>query len=244
MGSRAYTIASAHQLRAGTTITIGNTAHTCAALFTCSALPGAGAYQTLVALQSGTAARELQLHLNGDTGPGTLALKVGSTRVVPSTSMIPSTDGRWYLGVATKATGTVAVNFALLDIAAQTWTEFASSGTVANLTSNTASPNIGSRGTSVDLWAGRIAAGIILPVQLSQAQYKCLARGRRVWREYFSRYVGRQGVAPAGMLADLTWLPNALSFQAGALGNLFDLGMGRLWNGTDPVFDPSTPPNW
>jgi hypothetical protein len=209
MPSRDFERGSSHRLGTASTVNTGANAFTLAALVTVESLPGAAAYHAAIALNSATAAREIVLDLNGDTGPGTLALKVGATRVVPSTSIIPSTDGRWMILVGKKASGTVNADFMLYDFTTQTWTEFSTSGTVADRTAGATDMNVGSDGAA-NYWDGRIALAMYLPENVAKEHLYKLAMSRSEWYALFGgggpvtrAYHSRQA-NQAGSLFDLT----------------------------------------
>lgn len=239
MSSLAFAAASSQRLTASGTVNLGTgaTEHTCAALVTVASLPGAGVYRMAISEDNATTTRNLGLHLNGDTGPGTLSLLVGTTRVVPSSNMIPSTDGRWYLIGATKATGTVAVNFFMYDYVTGTWTWRASSGTVAARTTGATTCSVGSQ-VAGSFWDGRIGAAMLLPIAITEAQAFTLTRGRGTWRNLFSMYNRRQANG-AGHLLELS--------EPLSLSGMDDVGSATiLFNvGTTPTLDASTtPPGW
>jgi len=237
MGSRTFVTASAHEVRAATAAWASfGTAHTNVAICTVTALPGAAVSHGIVNTYSATSTRHCYLRLNGDVGPGTLSLKVGSTVMNPSTNMIPATDGRWYLMGATKAAGTVAVDFFMYDYSTGTWTEFASAGTVANRTAAAIAPCLGAinGGTSI---TGKIAAGMLLNRALLKAEWRTLINGRWSWYAALGRAAG--GSVNRECLIDLT-----------DLGRLYDRAGGEntgnlISAGTQPVVDAGkSPPGW
>lgn len=233
MASRNFVAASTHRI-ATTSTAVYTQTHTQVALVTVASIPGAGVYPTIISLQSATAARELALCLNGDSS-GTLSALVGATRINPSTNIIPVADGRWYFVGAAKTAGTVAVTFFMYDYLTATWTEFASSGTVASRTASAVSPNIGSRGAA-DYWNGRIAAVMHLPVNINLPEnYRSLIGGRQSWLPAAIGVYAAFAVATR-LMVDLT--------IGGSIRDLVN-PTSDYTTGTIPVIDgASTPPGW
>lgn len=235
MSSYDFVRGSSHRIGTPSTVNWGSLAHTTVAVVTVASLPGAGAYHAAMGMNSSTAAREVVLHLNGDTGPGTLSLKVGSTRVVPSTSIIPSTDGRWYLIGASKAAGTVNVDFFLFDWTTGAWTEFASSGTVGNRTNAATDTSVGADGAA-HYWDGRIAMAMHLPVALVQGQWRTLIT-KGGFYHLFGAYHRRQS-GGSGFLFDLTCPRTGSGWDdRGANSAVYTTGAA-------PTQDPLTPPGF
>lgn len=153
--------------------------HSHIALIRPASIPGAAVYNTICGWNSATLAREAVLQLDGGSS-GTLSYKVGATRVNPSTNIVPATN-KWQLVGATKGNGTVTVQFFMYDFETGTWTEFASSGTVANRTQAASVVTVGAR-QSADYFDGNIAAVLMLPFVLKNREWRNLVNGREAWR--------------------------------------------------------------
>lgn len=241
MGSRLFVAASTQRITSASSGWASNGgAHTVAALVTVASLPGAAVYRTAFSFSSATAARELSIELNGDSS-GTVGAKVGATRMVPSTTIVPPTAGEWLLIGASKQSGTVTVQFFMYNFATGTWSESSSSGTVGNVTPAAVSGNMGSRGAA-DYWDGRIAAAAKWNRYMDAGEYKHLIEGRKAWWASLQK-LGHSTfiVAERDCYIDLTRRTAPIRDEAGDKTT-----RGILWTtGTQPAFDAvSTPPGW
>lgn len=243
---RFFVRSSNHGLVDGQTMTPGVTGpvgtgsgFTIAALVSVTSLPGAGVYHTACGFQSGTAARECVLHLNGDSS-GTVSLKVGATRIVPSTGIIPVADGRWYVIGATKASGSTTVRFFMSSInTGVPVTDQLSSASFADFTSAAATWCVGCRGASTDCWDGHIGMATYVTGQLPSGNARDrLGRARFAWYDH-SRLIGRDPTTPFVVLTDL------LTFNPGPILNQqrFSSASGiPPTTGTEPNAGTTNPP--
>jgi len=212
------------------------TAHTEIALIAPATLPtGAGIFATILNMFSATSARVCRLHLDGNTGTGSLGIKVGSaTNMLPTTLIIPSTDGRWHLVGHTKAAGTVTPDFFMYDFGTGLWAEFPGTGTIANRTAGAVTASIGHSNTG-NLFDGRIGAVAAYNRRMEKGEWRTLINGRRSWYAALGRAAG--GSINREFLCDLT-----------DLGRLRDNAEGEailMSAGSQPALTAtSTPPGW
>lgn len=176
---------------------------------TVEALPGAGSYQTLVSLTSGTAARSLYLGLAGDGG-NALSAVFGSTQVDfgAGSGLVPTADsgawpGTWYGFAATKATGTVAPVGYLYNRETNVLVTATAGGTAANRTAGAVTANVGS-GNAADYWDGRIARVAIFEKVLNAGEILECFRFSGAWRRHKT---------PTGLFVDLTWRPGVMGLD-------------------------------
>lgn len=235
MGSRLWVAASSHRIT-GSTLTWA-TNHTQMGIATVASLPGAGVRRTLVSVQSATAARDCALQLDGDNA-GSLACLVGATRILPSSNMVPTADGRWYFFATSKAAGTVTVRFLMYDFLTGTWTILSSSGTVGNRTASGAQLNIGAHGAA-NYWDGLIAAVAHVPRIVQDSAIQRAIQGKATMRGMMGNADISQNldVALAGFFFDLT--PNNSRIWSESTR------LAQAIAGTPGAYDAvSTPPGW
>lgn len=232
MGSRNFVRASSNRIASGVTgwangMTVNGT--TLAAYCTVASLPGAGAYNTALSLTSATSARNLYIGLAGDGG-NALSCVFGANQIDfgAGSGLVPTADGRWYLLVVTKATGTVAPIGYMYDIAANVMVTATAGATTANRSAAAVTANVGAGLGAADFWNGRLAYVAAFDRALTQGMITQLVH-RNSWK-HFHRSID-------GLDVDLTWRNGVMGFDEKNPTINFSAG-------TQPALDGVNPPGF
>lgn len=232
--ARDFERGSSHRIASGSTGWGAIQACTFAAVCTVESIPAAANYHYLVALSSGTTARQMAMLLNGDSS-GTLAFQTGTTRANPGTNIVPPTD-TWVLLAVTKAAGTVTPTYYMYRFDTGAFTIDTAGGTIANRTAAVVTMNYSGLG-SASYWDGQIAIGGMWPVVLTSQQILNLARSPRAW--YDNTLVGAASTFAANSsVMDLRWTidrPRDIRNPTIAFTGGTDPGLSALPSATVPI---------